>query len=93
MFGVGRALTDVPCRGKVSVDTFPNFGDGVIGRDNVPKSPDREESVCVRRYPVGVRNRVEIEITAETLSPPGKEPNAIPNKLTGNVVPLPRPDK
>ena len=66
MLNVERTLTDVPCRGKVSINTFPNFGGGVIGHDNVTKPPDREEPVCVRRYPVVVRNRVEIEITPET---------------------------
>lgn len=60
-----RALTDVSCRGKVSVNTFPNFSNGVVGCDNVSKSPDREEPVCLRRYPVDVRSRVEIEITPE----------------------------
>ena len=68
--GPGRALTKVPCRGKVSVNTFPNFGDGVIGRDNVSESPDREEPVRLRRHSVRDRSRMEIEITTNTLSLP-----------------------
>jgi len=66
----GRALTKVPCRSKVSVNTFPRFGDGVIGCDNVSESPDREERVCVRRHSVRDRSSVEIEITTGTLSLP-----------------------
>ena len=63
-------LTKVPCWGKISVNTFPNFGDGVIGRDDVSESPDREESVCLRSYSVRGRSSVEIEITTGKLSLP-----------------------
>lgn len=66
----GRALTKVPRRSKVSVNTFPRFGDGVIGRDNVSESPDGEERVCVRGYSVRDRSSVEIEITTSMLSLP-----------------------
>jgi len=66
----GRALTEVPCRGEVSVNAFPNLGDGVIGRDDVSESPDREERVCLRRYSVRDRSSMEIEITTITLSLP-----------------------
>ena len=69
MLSVERALTDVPRGNKISVNTFPNFGDGMIGRDNVSEPPDGEESVCLRRHPVGDGNKVEIEITRETVSP------------------------
>ena len=72
--GVERALTQVPCRGKIPVNTFPSFGNGVIGRDNVSKSPDREEPVRLRRYTVGFRSRVEIEIAAETVKYSARNP-------------------
>jgi len=62
-WGALRALTKVSCRGEVSVNTFPDFGDGVIGRNNVSKPPDGEEPVRFRRYPAHVRSRVKIEIT------------------------------
>ena len=89
---VGQVLTKVPCRGKVSIDTFPDFGRGVVGRDNVPESPDREQSVCPRGYLASVGGCVEIEVTTGMLSlPPGIR--HIPTELTGSEVLPPKPGK
>ena len=89
---VGQALTKVLCRGKVSVDTFADFGYGMVGCDNVPETPDREQPVCPRGYSSGVGGSVEIEISADMLSPvQGIRHN--PKELTGSEVPPPKPGK
>ena len=69
-----------------------DFGDGMIGFDDVSESPDREEPVCLRRYSIRKRSWVEIEVATGTLSlPQGIRPVA--NELTGNAALLPTPGK
>jgi hypothetical protein len=86
-------LTDIPCRGKISVNTFPNFGNGMIGSHNVSETPDREESVCLRRYPRSFRDSVEIEITTETLRHFHRGLDLPSKRLTGNAALLPKPGR
>lgn len=77
-----QALTKIPCRGKVSVDTFPNFCDWVVGRDNIPESPDGEKPVCLRGYSVDVGSSVKIEVTTGMLIKPStRNPNTFQTNL------------